>query len=60
MSGRAFARGCQRRARIPSVINFRQRRFFPERRYSRPLRWIMWGAIVVLFLVFLLFMKLFK
>jgi len=42
------------------VIQFRQRRFFPERRHSRPLRWIMWGAVVVMFLVFLLFMKLFK
>jgi len=42
------------------VIQFRQRRFFPERRYRLPLRWVMWGAVALLFLVFVLFMKLFK
>jgi hypothetical protein len=42
------------------VIKFRQRRFFPERRYRQPLRWIFWGVIVLLFLVFMVFMKLFK
>jgi hypothetical protein len=42
------------------VIDFRHRRFFPERRRRLPLRWIMWGAIVLLFLVFLLFTKMFK
>jgi hypothetical protein len=42
------------------VIQFKQRRFFPERRYRLPLRWILWGAIVLLFLVFVLYMKLFR
>jgi hypothetical protein len=42
------------------VIHFRQRRFFPERRYRRPLRWLIWGALVLIFLVFVLFMKLFR
>jgi hypothetical protein len=42
------------------VIQFRQRRFFPERRYRQPLRWLLWGALVLIFFVFVLFMKLFK
>jgi hypothetical protein len=41
------------------VIQFKQRRFFPERRYRLPLRWILWGIVVLLFLVFLFYMKLF-
>jgi len=41
------------------VIQFR-RRFFPERRYRLPLRWILWVAIVLLFLVLVLFMKMFR
>jgi hypothetical protein len=42
------------------VIRFRQRRFFPERQYRLPLRWVLWGAIALLFLVFVLYMKLFR
>ena len=41
------------------MIQFK-RRFFPERRYRLPLRWILWVAIVLLFLVLVLFMKLFR
>jgi len=41
------------------VINFK-RRYFPERQYRLPLRWLLWGALVVLFLVFVLVMKLFR
>jgi len=41
------------------VIHFK-RRYFPERQYRLPLRWLMWGALVVLFLVFVLVMKLFR
>jgi hypothetical protein len=41
------------------VIQFK-RRFFPERRYRLPLRWTLWAAIVLLFLVLVLFMKLFR
>ncbi len=40
------------------MIQFK-RRFFPERHRRSPLRWVIWGALVVLFLVFILFMKLF-
>jgi hypothetical protein len=42
------------------VIQFRQRRFFPERRYRLPVRWVLWGAVALLFLVLALFMKLFR
>lgn len=42
------------------MIQFRQRRYFPERRYRLPLRWVLWGAVALLFLVFLAYMKLFK
>jgi hypothetical protein len=42
------------------VIQFKQRRFFPERRYRLPLRWVLWGAVVLLFLVFVVLMKLFR
>jgi hypothetical protein len=42
------------------VIQFKQRRFFPERRYRLPLRWMLWAVVVLLFLVFLLYMKLFR
>jgi hypothetical protein len=42
------------------VVNFRQRRFFPERKTRQPLRWVLWGAFALLFLVFVLFMKLFR
>jgi hypothetical protein len=38
------------------VIRF-QRRFFPERRYRLPLRWVLWGAIVVMGLGFVLFVR---
>ena len=41
------------------MVNFRQRRFFPERRHRQPLRWVIWAALLLLFLVFVLFMKLF-
>jgi hypothetical protein len=41
------------------VIQFKPR-FFPERPYRRPMRWLLWGLVVVLFLVFAAFMKLFK
>jgi hypothetical protein len=41
------------------VIQFK-RRFFPERRYRLPLRWLLWGGIALLFLVFAAFMKLFR
>jgi hypothetical protein len=41
------------------VIQFK-RRFFPERRYRQPMRWLLWGLVVLLFLVFAAFMKLFK
>jgi hypothetical protein len=42
------------------VIQFKRRRFFPERRYRLPLRWILREAIVLLFLVSVLYMKLFR
>ncbi len=42
------------------MIQFRRRRFCPERKQRMPLRWIMWGAIILLFLVFMLFMKMFR
>jgi len=42
------------------VIRFGQRRFFPERWYRLPLRWVRWGVAVLLVLVLLPFMKLFK
>jgi len=42
------------------VIQFKQRRFFPERRYRMSLRWVLWAALVLLFLVFVIFMKLFR
>lgn len=42
------------------MIQFKQRRFFPERRYRLPLRWVLWGAVVLLFLVFVVLMKLFR
>ena len=42
------------------MIHFNRRRFFPERKRRMPLRWMMWGAIILLFLVFMLFMKMFK
>jgi len=42
------------------VIDFRHRRFFPERRYRQPPRWLIWVALALIFLVFVLFMKLFK
>ncbi len=45
---------------MPSVIQFKQRRFFPERRYRQPLRWVIWAALLLLFLVLVLFMKLFR
>jgi len=41
------------------VIQFK-RRFFPERRYRLPLRWLIWGLVAVLFLVFAAFMKLLR
>jgi hypothetical protein len=41
------------------VVQFK-RRFFPERRYRQPLRWVLWGIIALLFLVFVVFMKLFR
>ncbi len=42
------------------MIQFNRRRFFKERQHKLPLRWVVWGTILVLFLVFVLFMKLFK
>jgi len=42
------------------VVDLRQRRFFPERRPRQPLRWVIWGAFLLLFLVLVLFMKLFR
>jgi hypothetical protein len=36
------------------------RRFFPERRYRLPLRYVVWGAMVVLALVVVLFIKAFS
>jgi len=41
------------------VIQFK-RRFFPERRYRLPLRWVLWGMVVLLFLIFAVYMKLLK
>jgi hypothetical protein len=41
------------------VIQFR-RRFFPERHYRLPLRWILWALVALLFVVFAVFMKLFR
>lgn len=42
------------------MIQFERRRFFPERRYRLPLRWVLWGAVALLFLVFTAIMKLFR
>jgi len=41
------------------MIRF-QRRFFPERRYRLPLRWVVWGALIVLVLTVFLFVKAFS
>jgi hypothetical protein len=41
------------------MIQFK-RRFFPERRYRLPMRWLIWGLVAVLFLVFAAFMKLLR
>jgi len=41
------------------VIKFR-RRFFPERQYRLPLRWVLWGLIALLVLVLAAFVKLLK
>jgi len=41
------------------VIQFK-RRFFPERRYRLPLRWVLWGTVALLFLIFAVYMKLLK
>jgi hypothetical protein len=42
------------------MIEFRKSRFSPEPRARQPLRWVIWAALLLLFLVFVLFMKLFK
>jgi hypothetical protein len=42
------------------VIHFKQRRFFPERQHRTPLRWVLWAALLLFFLVFVLFIKLFR
>lgn len=34
-----------------------ERRFFPERRYRLPLRWVLWGAALVLILMLFLFFR---
>jgi hypothetical protein len=39
------------------MIQFK-RRFFPERRSRLRLRWLLWGLVALLFLVFAAFMKL--
>jgi hypothetical protein len=41
------------------VIQFK-RRYFPERRYRLPIRWVLWGLVALLFLIFAVFMKLFR
>jgi len=57
---RVFTLSRPNRGGTPSVIQLRRRRFFPERRYRQPLRWLIWVALALIFLVFVLFMKLFK
>ena len=42
------------------MIQFKRRRFFPERQYRQLPRWLMWAVFVLLALVFLLFVRLFK
>jgi len=39
------------------VIQFKCR-FFPERRYRLPLRWVLWGTVALLFLIFAVYVKL--
>jgi hypothetical protein len=41
------------------VIQFK-RRFFPERRYRLPMRWVVWGLVAMLLLVLAVFMRLFR
>jgi hypothetical protein len=41
------------------VIHFK-RRFFPERRYRLPMRWLLWGLVALLLLIFAVFTKLFR
>jgi hypothetical protein len=36
-----------------------ERRFFPARRYPSPLRWVLWGAAVVLGIGLFLFLRAF-
>ncbi len=50
----------QLQGRSPGMIEFRKRRFFPERRPRQPLRWVIWAILLLLFVVFVLFMKLFR
>jgi hypothetical protein len=39
---------------------FRERRFFPERKYRLPLRWILLGGAVVLLMMIVAFMRIFR
>ncbi len=41
------------------MIRFK-RRYFPERKYRLPLRWVVWGVIIMLFLIFVVFLKMFR
>jgi hypothetical protein len=39
-------------------MHFR-RRYFPERRYKLPLRWVLWGLVALLFFIFAAVMRFF-
>jgi hypothetical protein len=41
------------------MIQFK-RRYFPERKYRPPLRWVLWGMVALLFLIFAVFMKMLR
>jgi cell division septal protein FtsQ len=42
------------------MVHFDKRRFFPERRRRQTLRWVLWAMMALLFLVLVVFMKLFR
>jgi hypothetical protein len=41
-------------------MNRYQRKYFPERKYRLPLRWLFWGMAVVLLLTVVAFMRIFR
>jgi hypothetical protein len=38
------------------MIRF-DRRYFPERRYRLPVRWVLWGAVAVLLFAMMMFVR---